>query len=191
MDRGDLDFIGSSSVRINPQSNINEQFSSSSSAQTPSAQAKSPSNWGGDMLLDFSDPIDEEIGATAFEPGKEHSAKPDSLRNVVENDLSPVNSESSAPAMPPKMLLLGNRRYASSTHWSPQKPPLEQQWRKWDPPMLGDLPDDFLRITFQPPLPRHRSNVHSDFYGPEHVNKSQLAGRGLVLTTDDVNHTTR
>ena len=175
--------MGSSSVRINTPSvknstnntgvwmesmDVSEHLSCS-----PAKISDLPSQWGVDTasLLDLSNSMDHPPPA------------------VLDGDSSPVNSDSAAPAMPPRMLLLGNRQYASSTHWSPQKPPLEQQWRRWDPPLLGDLPDDFLRITLKTSaVSQHPSNVHSDFYGAEHVNKSQLAGTRLVLNSEDVTH---
>ena len=73
------------------------------------------------------------------------------------------------------MSLLADRQYPSM-HWSPQRPPLQQTsgahsskvGHAWAPALLGDLPEHFLRI-----LPV-RTEVYSDFYGPEHVNKGRL-----------------
>ncbi len=104
---------------------------------------------GGAVAME--DPFNFERGATAsggkgIEGVQRASAFPfedsditDVKKPIRDEDFSPMHQA----AMPPKMLLL-EHDYTGST----AKP--KRHYRNWNPPMLGTLPDDFLRIMITP-----------------------------------------
>ena len=109
-------------------------------------------------------------GATGGFPAShrvDQTAEKTLLKQGLDEDFTP------APlAMPPMMSLL-NHDYTGRTHAPcPALPtrPAKKRYRDWNPPMLGTLPDDFLRFTVTPPTTpeRHHHKPHSHHSTPEH-----------------------
>ncbi len=97
------------------------------------------------------DPFNFEPGATASGGVRIDGVQRGSSFPFEDSDITdvkkPIRDEDFSPmhqaAMPPKMLLL-EHDYTGNT----AKP--KRHYRNWNPPMLGTLPDDFLRIMITP-----------------------------------------
>lgn len=123
-------------------------------------------NLSEDLLVDtttddsrvFSSSVDVRDGACGgdeFTPSLQSWDDDSFLRAAPAPPIPPRSPLLSAPPLPPKMsLLCATATFGRGVNGSLSTPEQKKTTttRHWDPPMLGKLPDDFLRLEIAPSL---------------------------------------
>lgn len=151
------------------KSSVKSSVGSESSVQRPRKVesrgfSSVSTNLSEDLLLDtttddsrvFSSSVDVRDGACGgdeFTPSQQSWDDDSFLPAAPAPPIPPRSPLLSAPPLPPKMSLLGvTATFGRGVNGSLTTPEQKKTTsRHWDPPMLGKLPDDFLRLEIAPP----------------------------------------
>ncbi|XP_041347084.1 CUE domain-containing protein 1-like [Gigantopelta aegis] len=110
--------------------------------------------------------------SSPLEPAASH------LLDMGIDELALSNTEPKTPVSPWSSPISSFRRYPHSVHTMSTKKPL---YRNWNPPVLGTLPDDFLRLSPTSNPVKRTPSVGS--YEKSHHRKS--SSKSLIISTHD------
>lgn len=122
----------------------------------------------GDESQVFSNSVDVHDGAVGGENCAASWCDADFLPAAPAPPIPPRSPLHAAPPLPPKMSLMSPSAVSSGrgANGNQMPPDSRKKAKSWDPPLLGRLPDDFLRLDIGPhakksfrtsPAPTHQS----------------------------------
>ena len=101
----------------------------------------------------------------------------------------PIDEGLGASAMPPMMNLLDHSYTVKETRHAASPPASMRRYHNWDPPLLGTLPKDFLRITLTPEQYSKRHVISNPVHSPPvRVQRSQSARTATPLSSHHHHH---
>ena len=183
------------------------------SSPTHTTMIKSAPSSGSELLPDLDQNGDmsgsltlDLEGATGFSPSHNHNSVTSEktvLKQAVllEEDFTPA----SLTLMPPQMNLL-DHDYTGRSHTSSSPSRSKKRYRNWNPPMLGTLPDDFLRFNMTPPstpekqplqghhTPKHQPHVdhhHSPHHHQHHHHHHHVGSPQRSASMSHAHHNQR